>query len=373
MVGGLAGDDGALSQTGLLDGRTEKGKDKKYLVVYLASDLLLRDEAMGYSVKVKDVKEALEKALEVKLDDVPEEEWEKRDNISISPLGGPRGHSVRTGRRESWQVSWGLPRPSLVYFKAGSVFLFKVSGTWSEDKAQALMNNGLGERRAEGYGRVLLNPPFLCGKGKTVRADKDQDQDQNQKETPAEAVKVAAPDSEKAREFVEALAKDAVKRRFRQLARQEAYNIVQEKVPATEDLFNGRPNVKWCHTPKSPSQFGALREAAATIEGGKDDERGRAVFLSWVASVRKHTEKEARWSDDWCNLFTSLGETPQGVWEIRDAFKGLREAALRQGVLSNLELDDMSPSLLGVFLDILCEAVFDKAKQDDSKKGGERA
>ena len=357
---GLAGDDGALSQTGLLDGRTEKGKDKKYLVVYLASDLLLRDEAMGYSVKVKDVKEALEKALEVKLDDVPEEEWEKRDNISISPLGGPRGHSVRTGRRESWQRSWNLPRPAMVYFKAGSVFLFKVEdpGQWDESKAKALVRDGLGERRAEGYGRVLLNPPFLCGDGKVERPDKSEEQGKkDEKKTKL---------TEEELKFVKALAMDAVKRRFKQIARQEAYKIAEGEIEKPAP-FDGH-EVLWSTHP-SASQFGALREAAATIEPG---EKGRDIFKKWVEEVKKHTDKEGRWKEKWCEMFTSLGEKPQNIWKLRPTFGELKAAALKQGVLDDGALNDMSPDLLGGFLDILCEAVFDKEKQDNAK-GGEVA
>ena len=335
----------AFSQTKLLeiDGH-------RYLVVYLASDLLLRDEALGYSVNVKDVREALEKALGIKLDDVPEDDW-------------TRGHSVRTGRRESWQRSWGLPRASMVYFKSGSVFLFKAddSAAWDEDRARRLIENGLGERRTEGYGRVLLNPPFLCGDGEVIKPDKPD----GQRGRPREDVNAALPKSEDEQLFVTKLAQDAVKRRFRQLARQEAYKIANE-YPESEDLFKGYPGVKWCHRPSS-SQFGALREAAATIEGG---DRGRAIFLSWVDSVKKHAEKNDRWNDDWCKMFTSLGNEPQRLWQLRPDFRDLKEAALRQGILKDGSLKGMSPALLGVFLDVLCEAVFDEIKRKDSEKGG---
>ena len=341
----------------------------RYLVVYLASDLLLRDEAMSWSVKVKDVRGSLERALGTNLQDIPEDEWTKKEQeggreVQISPLGGPRGHSVRIGRRESWQVSWGLPRPSLVYFKAGSVFLFKVLDPegWNEERARRLVKEGLGERRAEGYGRVLLSPPFLCGGSKVMRLERSEEQD-----GPSE-VEVTLPGSEEGRRFVGALAGDAVRRRFRQLARQEAYHIVH-RAPATEDLFSGCPGAKWCHRP-SASQFGALREAAATIEGG---EKGRDIFLKWVESVGKHKEKEDRWNEEWCKMFDGLGRHPEGIWAIRDAFGGLKEAALRQGILDEGKLDDMAPSLLGAFLDILCEAVFDKAKQEDSERGGDGA
>ena len=370
---GLIDDEGELYQTALIGGQTKKtkGNNEKYLVVYLASDLLLRDEALGYSVNVKDVRQALEKALGVELGDIPQDEWSKpnKQSIQISPLGGSRGHAVRTGRRESWQRSWGLPRPSMVYFKAGSAFLFKVMepATWDEGKAEDLIRDGLGERRAEGYGRVLLNPPFLCGGGKVVRPDKPGEQGGK----PKEDIRATLPKLEEEQRFVTSLAEDAVKRRFRQLARQEAYKIVHDN-HENAVLFKEYHKVRWYNRPNL-SHFGPLLEAAATIEGGG---HGRDVFLKWVESIGKHKEKDGHWDEYWCAMFASLGSEPQRVWELRPAFGDLKEAALKQGILKedqDGDLNGISPSLLGGFLELLCDAVFDRAKQRISERGGGQA
>ena len=98
--------------------------------------------------------------------------------------------------------------------------------------------------------------------------------------------------------------------------------------------------------------------------------------MNWVEEVKKHTDKEDRWKEKWCEMFTALGEKPQNIWKLRPAFGKLKAAALKQDVLDDGALNDMSPDLLGVFLDILCEAVFDNQKQDkkqDNEKGGEVA
>ena len=145
---------------------------KCYLVVYLISDLLIRGEFQSYSLRLEDLRGALSRALQVELSDVPDSDWTNVEGRSFqqSPLGGSHGHCVRVGRRESWQTRWTLPRPSLSYFQAGSVLLFQVANTeeWDAERTRKLVREGLGDRRAEGYGRVLLNPPFLCGEGSGV-------------------------------------------------------------------------------------------------------------------------------------------------------------------------------------------------------------
>ncbi|MEA3395844.1 MAG: type III-B CRISPR module-associated Cmr3 family protein [Chloroflexota bacterium] len=53
---------------------------------------------------------------------------------------------------------WGLPLPQTPVAKAGSVFTFKVDEQGiSTEHLQKLVENGIGERRAEGFGRVALN------------------------------------------------------------------------------------------------------------------------------------------------------------------------------------------------------------------------
>ena len=50
----------------------------------------------------------------------------------------------------------GIRLPSVNMYEKGSVFKLSFSGNISKDRAMALINDGLGERRNEGYGRVLL-------------------------------------------------------------------------------------------------------------------------------------------------------------------------------------------------------------------------
>ncbi|MBQ9565166.1 MAG: hypothetical protein IJU98_06215, partial [Synergistaceae bacterium] len=337
-----------------------------YLAVYLLSDLLLRGAAGGYSVRLDDVRLALEAALGVKLDDLPDDEWEQdAKGFKFSPLDGTHGHCVRVERRESWQGSWHLPRPSLVFFKAGSIFLFKVSGTWDEKKAQALINDGLGERRAEGYGRVLLNPPFLLNKEVTL-AERKNDDGQNPK-TQDVCAQLPQNQNKEDKDFAVRLALDSLRRHFRTTARHEAYDIVVKKTdPApfnnnTQDDFK---SVLWSNKP-SASQFGNLREAAATMT---DAENGTAIFKIWVDNLEENDKDKNRWDKAWIEMFKKMAGNPGLIWSIRPAFGGLKTRFEEILLESKTEITKISASFLGAFLDMLCEAVFDKAKQGDQEK-----
>lgn len=52
---------------------------------------------------------------------------------------------------------WGLPLPQMPAARAGSVYTFKVQEMVPVAKLTALMEQGIGERRAEGFGRLAVN------------------------------------------------------------------------------------------------------------------------------------------------------------------------------------------------------------------------
>lgn len=52
---------------------------------------------------------------------------------------------------------WGLPLPQVVSLKAGSVFSFNAESEISPADFKRLIDDGIGDRRAEGFGRVAIN------------------------------------------------------------------------------------------------------------------------------------------------------------------------------------------------------------------------
>lgn len=124
------------------------------LCVWLLSDVLLRDATLRSSTALEVLRQALEQQLkklghEVKLTvpDTPEAVW------------------LRTRRGDGWHQSWGLPRPSYIGFAAGSCVRFTATPSLDQKVLQALMEAGIGERRAEGFGDLACNPPLLAHTG----------------------------------------------------------------------------------------------------------------------------------------------------------------------------------------------------------------
>jgi CRISPR-associated protein Csx10 len=106
------------------------------LTVYLASDVMLRNRNLRQTNSVEDLAEA------IGLD---------RNTQTDFQL-------IQVRRVESWQVSWGLPRPTLTVMQAGSVVRFKTDQKIDIARLEA---TGIGERRGEGYGQIIFNPKFL--------------------------------------------------------------------------------------------------------------------------------------------------------------------------------------------------------------------
>jgi len=72
-------------------------------------------------------------------------------------------HSASVRRMMNWQELWGLPRKHEYALDAGSVFLFAVTRPLDDTLAHALFTleeQGIGQRRAEGFGRICISDPF---------------------------------------------------------------------------------------------------------------------------------------------------------------------------------------------------------------------
>nr|WP_321500812.1 RAMP superfamily CRISPR-associated protein [uncultured Dethiosulfovibrio sp.] len=312
---------------------------ENYLVVYLASDVILRGKTLGYSGNPEDLREALARELEVKLDWVS---WEEEK----SPLGGDRGDAGRAGRSESWHSRWMLPRPSILFLQRGSVYLFKVTGDWQQEKAAYLEWAGIGDRRAEGYGKILLNPEFLLG-WSVRKKEKEQ-----QKDTPSSGTGVSDLENPEDSNFFVFLQKIAAREKIRRYARMVVYE------ESTKDHPFGIAD----KLPEA-SQIGALREAAATIvesNGGED------LFLNWLAFGvpennggwrKSRLDAWGKWHS-WVHDFVDRGNV-NFIWNklnIPEEKPPLEDF-----------LDRKDPFLwryaVAVFFDYFCEAFFDQNKQ----------
>lgn len=129
------------------------------LSVWLQSDVLVMDERLRPSTRARDLAHVLGTALGVELAEV------RGETSGVEPGAAEHGrpaHFSERRRSDSWHTRWGLPRTSLLGLRAGSCFSFEViSGTVTEAAVARVQLTGVGRRRAEGFGQVLIDDPLL--------------------------------------------------------------------------------------------------------------------------------------------------------------------------------------------------------------------
>jgi CRISPR-associated protein Csx10 len=308
---------------------------KKYIAVYLASDVLVRNkDALAFTGSVDDFRDALANTLGVSLINA--------DFKERNPLGGDRGNCVRFGRRESWHSKWGLPRPSLVYLQAGSVFLFEVVDPNKLDltTAEEKLFPGIGDRRGEGYGRVMLSPKFLCGQGAKI-SQIEPDSARNGHENQGNANEPEAILDEGDKNFLLHLKKEHLKAAFVKSIRRAVADYVQNN----EDSFHLFENISLKEDSPTASQFGLLREIAAAISEIGNVTPVMPLFDA-QASRRQFTKA---WGENWIVWLENVTGGEVDLWGVLDG-----------NTLLNPELrEELSIFAIATFLDIFCEAVFD--------------
>lgn len=117
-----------------------------YFALTLHSPVILRDDLLRYQGTISG--EALA----------------THARLSSETLKFEQIHQVASMERVTgWNTLWGTPRTQEYAIATGSVFLFASTEKVSEDlleKLFALENQGIGERRAEGFGRICFSDPF---------------------------------------------------------------------------------------------------------------------------------------------------------------------------------------------------------------------
>ncbi|MBA2287408.1 MAG: hypothetical protein H0W02_18200 [Ktedonobacteraceae bacterium] len=113
-----------------------------YFAVTLHSPVIIRDPLLRYMGTL---------ASRTLLPDTPED--------TITPVY----QAASTKRVTGWNELWGTPRTNEYAIDTGSVFLFASAVALDDGMCQALFKleeEGIGERRAEGFGRLRISDPF---------------------------------------------------------------------------------------------------------------------------------------------------------------------------------------------------------------------
>ncbi|SDZ35681.1 CRISPR-associated protein Csx10 [Proteiniborus ethanoligenes] len=108
-------------------------KDTCYIYIIALSDIIYKDNLGLYRTKIDD--KFLKKVLQL-------------DKVEFIDS------SIETKNITSFNNKWNARTPNIVSIKAGSIFKYRIEGTL--DKSSQLIDNGIGERKIDGYGRIAI-------------------------------------------------------------------------------------------------------------------------------------------------------------------------------------------------------------------------
>lgn len=247
--------------------------EQNKLTIWLLSDLLLRNKALRPSTSIDDLMQVLSDSLNVKLKRIESE-------TLLSEM-------VRTRRIESWQKQWGLPRPTLIAMVAGSCVQFEIDEILDENKQKELKANlqkieaeGIGERRAEGYGQVCFNADILLKELSKYQAQHQE------KENIQHQQLALLPNQDEYTEIYE-FAQIVEKAVWRNLLADKTLAIASDKKWREKNLGfeEGKP---------TQTQLGAFRNVLQKLKGFNDKE----IVLRWLDHLEKTPNRKDKWPEN---------------------------------------------------------------------------
>ncbi|HEY0428569.1 MAG TPA: RAMP superfamily CRISPR-associated protein [Pyrinomonadaceae bacterium] len=269
------------------------------LVVYLASDAMLRNKNLRQTNLAEDLAEAL---------------GLKGETI--------KSQQIQVRRIESWQTSWGFPRPTLTLMQAGSVVCFKTDKTIDFDKIEA---EGIGERRGEGYGQIIFNPPVLTEKINDWKHIKKLDFDKCKNLSDEEKQNKKAKID---KEFAEELKKDKSLKDFAEIIEETAWReelkIAVSKIAAEEKLrkeffgfeIDRKENSKKSIPPMS--QIGGLRSAVMRLQSNTSEEKRQSskIVTDWLTHLKNTQNRFEKWGNERIGKIRKLIDEDIKIWLI---------------------------------------------------------
>lgn len=321
-------------------GRPTKGNE---LTLWLVSDALILDDKLRLSPTA----EALRKELEAKL------------GVTLKSCSDGKllKTSARQTRVDSWQTRWALPRPSLVGLAAGSYLTFEVEGDVSDDRLRKIEAEGIGERTAEGFGRIIFNPHFSTSDSGAYTKMKPK------ASTGSESVEnTCLTDEDKP--FICTLQKIALRSMISNAALQYAGDKNNRKKALGID--GGKPN---------NSQLGALRMWAMRLADDKSNVvEWEANVKKWLESLEKRNATKELWPVSSLEKPKSLLLGGVEVWKHLDADINWDSIAVTDDAAKDCLKDEMWPLALKSLVDATVRgaaAARQKAESGGQTTGGQ--
>lgn len=275
------------------------------LRVWLLSDVLLHDARLRPSTDPADLAAVLGRELGVRL------------ALAQRPADGPEVQVSDVRRHDPWHRGWGLPRASLLGLSAGSCFRFDVLDGRPDPAAMVRVEvGGIGLRRAEGFGQVLIGDPLLSAPlaGAAPPAPPPPPSVPGSRAVPQTPATVPAPAGAPGQEQVSAGAGDTagagaslraiVTAAWRREIHRAGEALAADPAARTRVLGAGHEKV-------TPSQFGALRTLLHQLSGPADP---RA--FAWLDALTATETRENTWPGTVRDQLRRLLTGPGTVWDL---------------------------------------------------------
>lgn len=275
-----------------------------HATVWLTSDTLVRDERLRPATSPDAFAAALGRAL----------------GVGCRVLRA----ETDTARIESWQRSWGLPRPSLIGLAAGSAFDVEFDGTPDPARVAELETSGIGERRAEGFGQIRIAPPVPQEAARLETAPPTGGRGADA------AVTRAAASS----------ALDAIER----AAWLDKIDAESARLAADAEFRKTALGLSLSNGASIPplSQVAALRNALSTVQGPAG---GARFALEWLKHLREVKNRAEKWdggglsSEKRLEQIRKLLEDTSRVWELLKADEWALELSRDPAAAERLKSD----------------------------------
>lgn len=231
------------------------GRGAQRVTIWFVTDAVILDTRLAPVITVDGVVAALGAALDTPVELVPAAE-------------GTVSAAVVFGRVEGWQSRWVRPRLSLLTVAAGSVLVLRrTDGQEFEPTAlRALADDGIGQRRAEGFGLMAIGDPVL---------DLSEIAVSDVADGPSVEPDPGSPD-QAGQDLVAELRREALRR-----------DVEQRAATLSRDALGELSSVP-------PAQLGSLRVALLAAARAEDPAQAGTRFL---ASLRTAKARSDRWSD----------------------------------------------------------------------------
>lgn len=248
--------------------------DSARLTVWSTSDALLRDPCLRPTTGIEALRRALAHALGVALDPLPAERG-----------GIVGGKELGVRRIESWQRAWKLPRPSLISIAGGSCAVFQAAAPIDPVRLAQVEAEGIGERRAEGFGCVLFNHPLLAAELSGLGARRDAG---------GAGSGVAPPTLIESNDPVFAFARETEAAAWRSLILEAALALAAD-VNRREEMLGWKIDAERCESSPTMSQLAGLRQLVAGLEGPEPALRSASLKALRAANADAKNGFAAGW------------------------------------------------------------------------------